>query len=78
MNEKRRVDRSHPDFPEYKQKFEEIWIEMEQEEERVEVENRDFRGMDGPVAAVHKKYAKRITALQKQYEYLFVEEVGLI
>lgn len=78
MSGKRKVNRSHPDFPEYKRKFDELWDEMEQETQKAVETMGEISGMDGPHVAVHKKYSGRITVLQKQYAYLFVEEVGFI
>ena len=74
MNERRRVDKSHPDFPEYKQKFEELWNEMEREAEKAVETLGEISGMDGPHVQVHKKYFGKINALQEQYAHLFREE----
>lgn len=70
MSEQKGFDTSHPDFPQYKREFEAIVKEMHEEEERVEKENADYVGLDGPVEAINKKHVLRIMALQKRYAYM--------
>lgn len=74
MNAKRKADRSHPDFPEYKRKFDELWEAQTIEVKRVVEQAGPPSGLDGPEVAVHKKYAKKITDLQKEYSHIFIEE----
>lgn len=74
MKERKRINKNHPEYEEYSKEFDRLVQAMTDEEDQVEAETRDFRGMDGPVTAVHKKYAKKMTELQNQYAHLFIEE----
>ena len=73
MSGRKRLNKNHPDLPEYKRKFDQLVQEMNAEADRVHDENPDFQGRDGPVAAVHKKYHLKISALQKEYSHLYIE-----
>jgi len=69
------VNKKHPDYDEYIEKCNDIKKRMEAEKKKIISENPVPRkAFDGPVVAVHKKYALEIKALQKEYHYLFIEE----
>lgn len=72
MSEKR-INRKHPDYKEFKRRFEQLSEEMRKEAEIVK-ETQGAKGLDGPVAAIHKKYHVMFTALIKEYAHLYTEE----
>ena len=76
MNAKRNVDRTHPDFPEYKRRFEELWAEMEEKAEMAVASMGEIKGFDGPHVAIHKAYAEKIVMLQKEFAHIFYIEDG--
>lgn len=66
------IDKSHPDFEEYKRKY---WALVKAEEEEIEnLPKPKIHGRDGESNSVHKKYVRLIKELQKEYEYLFISD----
>ena len=68
------LNKEHPKFSEYNQRFWQLVDEQNKEHDKVEKENPNFRGLDGPTAIVDKKYALKIKALQEEYSFLFEED----
>lgn len=71
------INKNHPDFPEFKRKWDDILRRMEEEEEALEkslppIKDR-IRGHDGPLGPIHKKYNLEFSRLQKEYHYLYEE-----
>ena len=62
------VNKSHPRYVEYIQKCQEL-IERGKREEQALVGNRE----EAPLVELHKRYAKKLSELQKEYAYLFEE-----
>jgi len=74
---KKSADESHPDFPEYKEKFDEIWNAYEglkKDEVAKYWPRREFPSGEKLRAEVIKRNAK-IKALKKEYDYLFTVKV---
>lgn len=67
-----RLDKAHPKYPEYAEKFQELMRRGKEESNSVPV----CDGLDGPVVAVHRKYVRELKELRKEYSYLFAEEVS--
>ncbi len=66
------LDRSHPQYPEYAKEFQELVCCGREEADSVQI----CDGLDGPLVAVHRKYAREMKKLQKKYSYLFTEETS--
>lgn len=64
------INLNHEKFQEYKDKFDKIMRDLSGELDQVPL----TYGFDGGTTAVHKKYAKKIKQLQKEYSFLFTEE----
>ena len=72
MSEKIRINKNHPKYEEYISKCRKI-----SEAEDAEIEECRAHSplqLDGPEGAIHRKYIKRIKALQEEYSFLFEEE----
>lgn len=76
MNVKRNVDRTHPDFWEYKCRFEKLWAEMEEKAAAAVASMGELKGLDGPHVAIHREYAEKIVMLQKEFSHIFYVEDG--
>ena len=66
------LDKSHPKYPEYAKEFQELVRCGREEAGAVQI----CDGLDGPLVAVHRKYAGEMKKLQEKYSYLFTEEVS--
>ena len=67
-------NRSHPDFPEYKKRWDNLWREMNIAEEAAEIEetkNQSKICKDGLVDTIRKKYMAKIAALQQEFKHLY-------
>ena len=67
-------NQSHPDFPEYKKRWDALWQDMETAVKAAEAEESKKQlppCMDGTVDAVRKKYMAQIAALQKEFKHLY-------
>ena len=64
------VDKAQPLYPEYIRKCEELAKRGQKEASKIPYSG----GQDGPLTAVHKKYAQELKKLQKEYACLFTEE----
>lgn len=79
MRERKKINKSHPDFPAYYAKCEALWAEYKPQIEAIEKAGRaaqpDWRGNGSPWAggerAVMKKYHAALKQLQKEYADLF-------
>lgn len=65
------VNKDHPDYPEYKDKF---WDIFRREEEEMSKIISNPKRLDGPSGAIHRKYVNEMKELQKEYAHLFYEE----
>lgn len=66
-----KLNQNHPDCAQYREKWDAIVAEWERVSAETESQNKGFRGLDGPVAAVDKKYMVKLSALQKEYKHLY-------
>lgn len=78
MQEKKgKVNKQHPDYQEYAEKFYTIWNEMSQELDAAQKkwdEERPCLTYDDPYSsAIRRKYHKQLKELQKKYSYLFTD-----
>lgn len=75
---RRKLNRSHPDYAEYTKKFNALWDAYAKREEEELAKYPPQRGQDHPAYVVlrpiHRKLCEDIKSLQREYEYLFVED----
>lgn len=64
------VNRKHPKYLEYLQKYEDLVMRGREETESVSASG----GKDGPLAEVHRKYMDKLKHLRQAYSYLFTED----
>lgn len=67
-------DQSHPDFPEYKKRWDALWQDMDTAVKAAEAEESKKQlppCMDGTTDAVRRKYMVKIAALQKEFKHLY-------
>lgn len=60
-------NRKHPDYPEFKKKWQSICAEQKKETAKY----LPSGGQDGPLSEIHKKYFSKLKALQKEYHHLY-------
>lgn len=68
------VNRDHPDYPEFRRRWQRLFEESEKEIAAVEAEEAKKSGpygQDGPLTAVHRKYGLQFAALQKEFKHLY-------
>lgn len=64
------INKSHPIYPEYIRKCEELAKRGMAETSAVPYSG----GQDGPLGDVYRKYLNELKALQREYRYLFIED----
>ena len=66
------VNENHPDFLEYKTKWDKLWQDYKKDMESIEKkEQNKSSGKDGEGAVRTKKLNHSIKSLQMEYSYLF-------
>lgn len=69
------INKTHPKFDEYLRKCKALAKEEEAEIEKNEKsKKRNVCAFDGDATPIHKKYAKKLKELQKEYSFLFKED----
>ena len=64
------INKAHRLYPEYMRKCEDLIKRGREEASKISYSG----GQDGPLTAIHKKYAVELEKLQKEYSYLFTDE----
>ena len=73
MSARKAMNKNHPQYAEYKARFEALMQEALKEHERWENENQSFSGLDGEPVRIDRRLSQRIKKLQSEYGYLFKE-----
>ena len=69
------INNKHPKFDEYIGKCKALAKEEEDEiKNNQKRKKRIIRAFDGDETPIHKKYAKKLKELQKEYSFLFTED----
>lgn len=84
MDGKRKVNKDHPRFSEYKSKCEALWLRYQPKLNEVERVGReaypDWHGRDCPWGDKEREITRQMHAelkdLKEEYDYLFSEETG--
>ena len=63
------INKNHPKFPEYKERFEKIREDLAKEID----EASPSYGFDGKSTEIFKKYGAKVKALQNEYSFLYPE-----
>lgn len=70
-----KLNQNHPDCTRYKEKYDAIWAEMN--EELAKVGYASSGGLDGGRRSpIYKKYMHKIALLKQKYAYLYTDEGG--
>ncbi|MDE7055103.1 MAG: hypothetical protein K2O84_09895 [Oscillospiraceae bacterium] len=67
-------NRNHPDYPEYKKRWDALWKAMDiavKASKMEEAKKQELPCMDGEPDAVRRKYMSQIAALQKEFKHLY-------
>lgn len=70
------INKNHPKYEEYCEKFKKVYLEMVQKENEAHVsgeEGLDNSGM-GEMVAIGRKYSKKLKEIQKEYSFLFSDD----
>lgn len=65
---------NHPDFPEYKKRWGDLWNEMNEAVKAAELEEKKKCPrpvQDGIAERVRRKYMSQIVALQREFQHLY-------
>lgn len=72
------VNKNHPDYPIYSEKFKALWDAYMDLRDREYAKYPEWHGWDHPaddvVRPAHRKLSADIKALQKEYAHLFTKE----
>ncbi len=75
---KKKLNRSHPDCAKYLERFEALWGAYTAKEQAEKAKYPDWDGKDHPAnpkfQEEYRRLCKEIQELQKEYDYLFVDE----
>lgn len=73
MNEHYKMDKSHPDYAEYKEKFDSLLkTRMENVQAIVDMhKGQDIKATEQPTALENKRFYKELVKLDKEYSYLY-------
>lgn len=79
MSVEKRIDKNHPDFPEYLRKYKALWDQYYAFEKAEKAKYPNYRGLDHPARAVtvpaYRKCCADSKKLQEEYAYLFTEPI---
>ena len=77
-----RLNENHPDYKEYRKKWDQLvkhYLKLEEKEWSKYPDWKPKGGFDGPVGPgdidkIHRELNKKLTELQQEYSYLYTEE----